>query len=321
MPKNTSRDKFAPALKATDNLLQQALKENFSHGWKIALNAHAEIQLAPIAHKTRPFLQKLVPLRERLILVLASSYRLYFRLALAHPRQTGPEPHEWAWGQLMDFVEFIQEWICEWYVLACDGENRWVRRMASEEGVPGQIASPLIPNTIRPSSSLQSWRAPAWLFQVSPLFGLEPLKKELIPATDSEDKLGAEHTQLLLQGARRVFLWDLEAAIKIARNQEVAAAGAIPVQSANKEVRRSINRKGRDEREKLYKIIRKILEKNPELQGIEFCAELDKHHAPPLYDWMKHELWRSGLTWKEAWGDPRLISKIRRVRQEAMKSR
>jgi hypothetical protein len=320
MPRNTARDNFTLALEATENLLQQELKQIFADGSKVGLGAHAEIQVAPLTHKTLPFLLNFVPLRKRLVLVLASGYRRYSKLAFAHPRRTGSEPHEWASGQLLDFVNFIQEWICEWYVLACDGENQWVRRTTSAEGVPGQIVSPPIPNTIRRSSSLQSWRAPAWLFQVSPLFGIEPIKKELIPATDSEEKLGAEHTKLLLEGARRVFLWDLEAAIKMARNEEVAAAGTIPEHSVNKEVRR-INRKGRDQREKLHNAIRKILRKNPDLEGIGFCAELDKHHALPLYDWTERGEWQSHFTWKQAWSVPSLRDKIRRVRQEAMRNR
>lgn len=314
MPRNTARDNFTLALEATENLLQQELKQIFADGSKVGLGAHAEIQVAPITHKTLPFLLNLIPLRKRLVLVLESGYRRYSKLAFAHPRRTGSEPHEWASGQLLDFVNFIQEWICEWYVLACDGENQWVRRTTSAEGVPGQIVSP-------PISSLQSWRAPAWLFQVSPLFGIEPIKKELIPATDSEEKLGAEHTKLLLEGARRVFLWDLEAAIKTARNEEVAAAGAIPEAPGNEQVRRPNNRKGREQREKLHGAIRKILNDNPELQGMKFCAALDKHHAPPLHEWTALGEWRSGLTWKEAWDDPKLKGKIRRVRQDALKRR
>jgi hypothetical protein len=57
------------------------------------------------------------------------------------------------------------------------------------------------------------------------------------------------------------------------------------------------------------------------LQGMDLCAELDKRRAPPLLDWIESGEWRDGLTWKEAWGNPALRRKIRRVRQEAMKSR
>ncbi|MGA7556872.1 MAG: hypothetical protein WBW54_24235, partial [Candidatus Acidiferrales bacterium] len=68
-----------------------------------------------------------------------------------------------------------------------------------------------------------------------------------------------------------------------------------------------------------YVAIQKILKDNPTLQGIKFCAALDQRHAPPLHDWIKSGQWTKGLTWKEAWGNPKLCSKIRRVRQEAQK--
>jgi hypothetical protein len=80
-------------------------------------------------------------------------------------------------------------------------------------------------------------------------------------------------------------------------------------------------RKGWEQREKLYRAIRKVLTHNPSLHGIKFCAELDKRHAPPLYDWTKSGEWREWFTWKDAWSNRQLRDKIRRVRQEAMKSR
>jgi hypothetical protein len=66
--------------------------------------------------------------------------------------------------------------------------------------------------------------------------------------------------------------------------------------------------------------MRKVLRANPELQGMEFCAELDRRHAQPLLDWIQSKEWREGLTWKEAWDKPLLKPKIRRVRQEAQKA-
>ncbi|MGA9972668.1 MAG: hypothetical protein WBQ07_20205 [Candidatus Acidiferrales bacterium] len=83
--------------------------------------------------------------------------------------------------------------------------------------------------------------------------------------------------------------------------------------------RRMNKRAGWEDREKLYVAIQKILKDNPTLQGIKFCAALDQRHAPPLHDWIKSGQWTKGLTWKEAWGNPKLCSKIRRVRQEAQK--
>ena len=67
------------------------------------------------------------------------------------------------------------------------------------------------------------------------------------------------------------------------------------------QTRRTINREGREQRLKLYGAIRNVLKRDPSLQGIEFCAQLDTRHAPPLYDWLKAGQWREGLTWKEAW--------------------
>jgi hypothetical protein len=85
--------------------------------------------------------------------------------------------------------------------------------------------------------------------------------------------------------------------------------------------RRINKRKGWEQREKLYSAIQTILKSEPTLQGMKFCAALDQRHAPPLQDWRDKHLWREGLTWKEAWDDLKLKSKIRRVRQEALKNR
>jgi len=104
------------------------------------------------------------------------------------------------------------------------------------------------------------------------------------------------------------------------RNEETAAAGAIRAEAVSDQKRRPIKRAGWEKRLKLYSVIRAILIADPRLQGRKFCAELDKRHAQPLFDWVKSGEWRSGLTWKEAWGDPNLRRKIRRVRQEAQKA-
>jgi hypothetical protein len=81
---------------------------------------------------------------------------------------------------------------------------------------PPEIASP------------ESWRAPVWLFAVGSVVGIGPLKTKNVPPRDSEEKLSAAHTRLLLKGARRVFLWKVGAEIETVRNEEIAAAGAIP---------------------------------------------------------------------------------------------
>ena len=85
-----------------------------------------------------------------------------------------------------------------------------------------------IPTAVPPLPPSASWRAPVWLFEVSPLLGIGPLKTAHVPARDSEQKLGLAHTRLLLKGAKRSFLWALGGAIETVRNEEIAAAGAIP---------------------------------------------------------------------------------------------
>jgi hypothetical protein len=86
-------------------------------------------------------------------------------------------------------------------------------------------------------------------------------------------------------------------------------------------VRRPNKRKGWEQREKLYEAIRRALKANPSLQGVELCAELDKRHAPPLYDWEVSGEWPKWFTWKKAWSNLILRDRIRRVRQEAQKTR
>lgn len=151
--------------------------------------------------------------------MLADSYRRYFKLALAHPHQTGHDPHQWALGQLQPILGMALEWIHNWFILACDGENQFVRRVGSTEFVPGQTVSVSIPTTGAPYPSAESWRAPAWLFAIAPHVGIGPLKTKNVPANNSEERLGAAHTRLLLKGARRVFLWELGAAIETVRNE------------------------------------------------------------------------------------------------------
>jgi hypothetical protein len=277
--------------------------------------------LHPSSENRRFFIAIFLPPRNNLILQLAKSYRLYFKVALAHPREAGTRPEQWAWNQLLPSVVPTIEWIRDWYILACNGENQSVRHLAQVPFVPGQTVSVPISLTVPPLLP-ESWRAPAWLFGVGVAYvGISLIKDKHLPAMDSEERLGAAHTRLLLKGAKKVFLWALGGAIETVRNEETAAAGAIPAQPARAQTRGPNKRKGWEQKQKLYSAIQKTLNRNPSLEGIEFCAELDKRHAPPLYDWTKHGEWRDGFTWKEAWNNPRLRDKIRRVRQEAMKNR
>lgn len=319
---HTLPDRLMQAVEAIDSLARQDLGEVFSEGLTVGLMAHSEIESRPVNAKSAAFYRHFVPLRTSLVAALAKLYRRCFKLALANPHETGPDPNRWAQAQLPLAIDLVLEWIRDWYVLACDGENKHIRLAGSAPAVPGQTVSLSVPLTAPPLPSSESWRAPAWLFGISlAFFGIGLMKDKHIPAMDSEERLGASHTRLLLTGARRIFLWELGAVVERVRNEETAAAGAIPAGTTGRHARGPNKRKGWKQRVRLYSAIQKVLDHNPSLQGMEFCGELDKHHAPPLLDWTEGGEWREGLTWKEAWRDPGLRRKIRRVRQEAMKNR
>jgi hypothetical protein len=313
---------LTPALEAIGKLRDEGFARLQSSSTFEGLIAHDEIEQTSVGGKAVHFYRHFLPLRDGLVTLLADTYRRYFKLALAHPHQAGSDPDKWVWGQLQLAVRVALEWIRDWYILACDGTNQFVRPLGTVERKEEPTALLSIPATVSPFPPPKSWRAPAWLFQVSrTLVGIDRLKTKHIPATDSERKLGAGHTRLLLKGARRVFLWELEAAIKTLRNEEIAAAGAIPAGPMSGQRRGPNKRKGWKQREKLYCAIQQALARNPALQGQDLCAELDKRHAPPLYDWTKSGEWRERLTWREAWQNPILRDRIRRVRQEAQKAR
>jgi hypothetical protein len=313
---------LAPALEAIAKLWLRELDTFLSNSWMAGLSVHSKIEGVHPAQKSAVFYQHFLPLREDVLLLLGRNYRRYFKVGLAQQSVAGSDPHAWAWVQLQPAIFAAADWICDWYILACSGENRLTRIVGSLDIVAGETASFSIPLTASPVQSAKSWRAPAWLFSILPdLTGIGRMKQNNIPGTDSEEELGAAHSRLIFKGARRAFLWRLAEEIDIVRDEETAAAGAIPVERAIGKTRRTIKRTGWEQREKLYAAIRKILSDNPALQGMDLCAELDKRHARPLYDWTKSGEWREGLTWREAWRIPNLCRKIRRVRQEAQKAR
>lgn len=309
------------ALEAVANLCGDAF-DNLDHSSGLeAFRAHSEIKQRNIQEKSAGFYRSFLPLRTQMIALLADSYRRYFKLALAHPSQTGGDPENWAWIQLQPAIHAALEWMRDWYILACDGENRRMLHIASIDFVPGQTVTTPIPAPDSAFLPPTGWRAPAWLFGVSlAFFGIGMMKPQHVPRTDSGERLGLAHSRLLLKGAKRVFLWDLAATLERVRNEEIAAAGAVRVEPVNVQRTRTPNkRKGWQRRLKLYSVIQKILVDDPSLQGMDFCADLDRRHALPLLDWMESGEWREGLTWKEAWSNPQLRRKIRRVRQEAQK--
>jgi hypothetical protein len=219
------------AVEAIDNILEQELNEVFHRGQTDAMFAHDEIGLVPVTQKSGIFYRHFGPARNQLISLLTKSYRQYFKVALAHRREVGTHPEQWAWNHLLPAVGPTMEWICEWYVLACEGENQYIQRIGSTDFIPGQTISLSIPLSSPPSPPTDSWRAPTWLFEISPTLGfIRPLKTKHAPAINSEERLGVAHTRLLLKLARRVFLWALETAIEKVRNEETAASGAIPAQ-------------------------------------------------------------------------------------------
>jgi len=168
-------------------------------------------------------------LRVRLVSLLADTFRLYFKLALAHPSHTAGDPAEWAWAQLQPAVYAALEWMRDWYILACDGESRRLRHIARIEYDPGKTVTAPIPSLVPAFPAPATWRAPSWLFGVSlAMFGIGVLKTPRMPNRESGERLGPAYTRLLLKGAKKVFLWDLAAAIGKVRNEEIAAAGAIP---------------------------------------------------------------------------------------------
>lgn len=220
-------DRLTPALSAIQNLLEGGFSAIDSEAGRDALIANTEITHAEPVRKKAVFFRHFLPQRQRMIALLAETYRKYFKLALAHARAPEDAPEIWAWTQLQPAVGAALIWMREWYVLACDGENQSVRHVGSVDFAPGQTVSVSVPTNVPPLSA-SSWRAPAWLFGVSiALFGVGRMKEKNVPSCDSEQRLGDAHTRLLFKGARRVFLWSLGAAIETAQNEETAAAGAI----------------------------------------------------------------------------------------------
>lgn len=224
------------AVEAIDNLAWRELDEIVHRGQVDAMFAHDEIGLALINQRSGIFYRHFAPIRNQLILLLANSYRRYIKVALVHRREIGSHADQWALHAIQPAIQTAVEWLRDWYILACDGENQHIQKVGSVPFVPGETVSIPIPLTAPPLPPPQSWRAPAWLFQVSPTLGILLLRSEKVPADDSEERLGESHTRLLLRGARRSFLWQLEEAVEIVRNEEVAAAGAIPVGTLIKEM-------------------------------------------------------------------------------------
>jgi hypothetical protein len=308
------------ALEAVANLCDDAFSSLTNRSDMEALAVNSQVRQGNVDAKSRAFYHSFFPLRSQMVALLANTYRQYFKLVLAHPKQAGERPELWAWLQLQPAIRAALEWMRDWYVLACDGQNRKLVQLASVDFIPAGTVT--IPLQLSNSSVAmpEPWRAPAWLFGVSlAVFGVGVLKKSHIPDKESTERLGLSHTRLLLKGAKRIFIWDLQKAVTRVKDEEIAAAGAVRTDPSAVLERRPNKRKGWEQRLKLFAAIRKILNASPTLEGIAFCGELDKRHALPLHDWSVSGEWRKGLTWKEAWANRELRRKIRRVRQEAQR--
>jgi Sigma-70, region 4 len=220
---------FVSARNAIGELCDDGLEEIRSLSVPEGILAHSQIGDVSVSQKSAVFYQYFLPSRKKIVVLLAETYRRYFKLAFAHPGQAGNDPNSWAQIQLQPAARFALEWMREWYVLACDGENQTVRREAKIEIVPGRTVSVPIPIAIPAPQPFTSWRAPAWLFAVSlPLVGIGLMKQEHVPNMDTTDRLSEGHSRLLLKGAKRVFLSDLGVAIATVQREELAAAGAVP---------------------------------------------------------------------------------------------
>jgi predicted DNA-binding protein YlxM (UPF0122 family) len=182
------------------------------------------------------FYRTFLPLRAEMIALLAASYRQYFKIALAHPSDTGEHPELWAWIQLQPAIHAAIQWIRDWYVLACDGENRKLVTLGNVPVLPGQttVTTEIHLSKLTSPPSASPWRAPACLFGVSlALYGIGMLKPNHVPSRETAERLGPSHSRLLLKGAKRLFLWELEKTVETVRNEEIAAAGAIPSKTAD----------------------------------------------------------------------------------------
>jgi hypothetical protein len=225
-PNASASSTFADALEATGNLFNEDFLKLNSSAEIRGLAAHSEIRNVSVASKSAVFFRHYLPLREQMISLLSDTYRRFLKLALANSRQTRVQPEQWASIQMQPAIHAALQWIREWYILACEGENKSIRVLTAIQVVQsGEMTFP-IPNSV---PELPRWLAPSWLFQISlALFGIGMMKQEHVPKRESEERLGESHTRLLLKGAKRVFLWDLQGVCQTIRNEEIAAAGALP---------------------------------------------------------------------------------------------
>lgn len=312
-------DPFLAGAEAAWRLLEREYATVQYQGTLQAHAAHSAIENAEPRRQSGEFYRRLLPLGQKLASVLSEGYRRCLKLALAHPERVGGDPAQWALACIEPAVLAAVKEIREWTILACEGENQTMRPIGTVEAGEGQTVRLPIPLPLPPAPPWKAWRAPSWLFlHYAPISGIGPLKVHHVPDTGADGRLGAAPTRLILGGLRRVFLGELRGEIVRARDEELATAAAVPAPQAAPLPRRPNHRRGWELKEKLLAVIRDVLANDPALEGVAFCAGLDKRHAPPLPAWDQSGEW-DGLTFKAAWQKPRLRKKIRRVRQEAIR--
>lgn len=306
---------------AACNLLEREFAVFQFQGTMAASSAHAQIENLPAPRRAAALYRELARWRRDLVCLLADAYRRYVRLALAHAAGLPHDPAGEAWLWLQPAVQAGVAEMRQWFMLACDGENESVRHIGTMAAAPGETVSLPIPAAAPAPPPASVWRAPSWAFLVFPAAtGIGPIKTVHVPDANADGRLNAAFTRLIFGGACRLFLLELQSAAQRVRDEEIAAAAAVPVPPVVATPRRPNKRGGWEHKEKLLAAIRDVLATNPRLAGSAFCAELDRHHAPPLPAWEKSGEW-DGLTFKAAWKRPGLRRKIRRVRQEAIRPR
>lgn len=221
--------RFALAVEATEKMLWQRLAAFQQESSVHALMTHTETQALPIGQRNSRFYGRFLPLLMALTAALSEAYRRYFKLALANPQEDCTDPHEWACNQLQEGIGVAFQWISDWWVLACDGENRNVRKVASTPVVQGETVSVSvsIPATVPTNFQDNAWCAPCWTFVVSPATGISLLKTRHVPDTNSDERLSRGHSRLILKAMRRVLLARLVTEIDEARNEETVTAGSV----------------------------------------------------------------------------------------------
>ncbi len=161
---DTPNNALTPALAAIGNLWQKEFSDFLFNTQMVALSVHSKINVAPAPQKSTTFYREFLPLRQNIVALLANNYRRYFKVGLAQPRMEIENPHDWAWGQFQSAIHSGVEWICDWYILACSGENRSIRPTEPLNIAPGATLSFFMAHADPFSPSTKSWRAPAWLF-------------------------------------------------------------------------------------------------------------------------------------------------------------